>query len=87
MCTWYGTSQQQYRYFIYPLPASFKDDQPGNYIFAKVVNGEWWPVYIGQGDLGVRIGNGLYLRSNDSAGKLHQRCRCASTCVDFMCKE
>ena len=27
---------------------------PGNYIYAKVVNNVWVPVYIGQGDLSVR---------------------------------
>ena len=58
-CNWIGASGASYRYFIHELPVSFNTDQPGNYIFSKL-NAEkrWVPIYIGQGDLGDRIGEG-----------------------------
>ncbi len=36
---------------------SFERGQEGNYIYAKLVNGRWRPIYIGEGDLGDRIGD------------------------------
>lgn len=44
-----------YTYYVHDLPASFNPNQPGNYIYTKLVNGYWVPIYIGQGDLGVRV--------------------------------
>lgn len=55
---WPGKSGKTYTHYIYELPYSFKDDQPGNYIFTRVESGSWIPVYIGQGDLGDRVGEG-----------------------------
>ena len=35
---------------------SFNKDQYGNYIYAKLnAEGQWVPVYIGEGDLGDRV--------------------------------
>jgi hypothetical protein len=57
-CDWKGKSGQTYRYWIYPLPARFDPNQPGNYIYAKTdARGYWQPVYIGQGDLDDRANN------------------------------
>ena len=55
-CDWVGRSGTRYTYFIRPLPARFKSDQPGNYIYSKVdSSNRWLPIYIGQGDLGARV--------------------------------
>jgi len=52
---WPGSSGTPYIYYVYRLPHSFPEGQEGNYIFTKVVNNAWRPIYIGQGDLGDRI--------------------------------
>ncbi len=54
-CDWTGASGKRYTYHVYSLPTSFNVNQNGNYIFAKIVNNRWVPIYIGQGDLGNRI--------------------------------
>lgn len=55
---WKGASGKSYKYWIYELPHDFKDGIIGNYIFAKVVDDYWQPVYIGQGNLGGRVSPG-----------------------------
>jgi len=55
-CDWDGASGTSYTYHVYSLPYTFKPNQDGNYIFAKLINNTWHPVYIGQGDLGDRVG-------------------------------
>lgn len=52
---WKGASGRQYAFFIYGLPYSFKTGQNGNYIYTKVVNNVWVPIYIGQGNLVDRV--------------------------------
>ena len=57
-CNWKGASGKVYTHYIYALPYSFNEDQDGNYIYAKTnSNNAWVPIYIGQGDLGNRIGS------------------------------
>jgi hypothetical protein len=51
---WTGTKGTPYKYWIYKLPANLKSGQDGNYIYAKMSNAQWQPLYIGQGDLGDR---------------------------------
>ena len=51
---WQGKSGQSYTYTVHPLSWRPGANQDGNYIFAKVVNGVWKAVYIGQGDLQER---------------------------------
>ena len=46
-CTWTGTSGKKYVHYVHLIGTSLKAEA-GNYIFAKVVNGYWSPVYIGQ---------------------------------------
>jgi hypothetical protein len=54
---WPGKSGARYQYWVYPTSTEFKHE-PGNYIYAKVVSGNWVPVYIGQSsDLGSRLAN------------------------------
>ena len=54
--TWYGSSGTGYSYTVYPLDQTWAD-VPGNYIFAKVVDGKWFPIYIGEtGSLSDRLG-------------------------------
>ena len=54
---WKGKSGTEYEYTVYPIDQGFKD-VAGNYIFAKLVDGRWTPVYIGQtSDLDDRVGN------------------------------
>jgi hypothetical protein len=52
--SWTSASEKQYAYFIYALPRIFATGQIGNYIFTKIFNHVWGPVYIGQGDLRER---------------------------------
>ncbi len=55
ICGWVGKSGTRYPYFVYSLPESFKEGGDGNYIYAKLVESKWRPIYIGQGDLGERV--------------------------------
>ncbi|MGI9296595.1 MAG: hypothetical protein ACR2QC_01695 [Gammaproteobacteria bacterium] len=55
-CTWTGKSGQKYKYHVRLIGTQFKDE-PGNYVFAKVLNQRWVPVYIGQGNLAGRLNN------------------------------
>jgi hypothetical protein len=56
VCDWAGASGKVYRYFVRELPVNFDKNQNGNYIYAKILDNKWRPIYIGQGDLGERIG-------------------------------
>src|SRR6266404_8952105 len=51
---WIGVSGTKYTFAIYRRHPRIKGGQMGNYIYAKVVNNVWVPIYIGQGDLSVR---------------------------------
>ena len=44
---WIGASGESYTYWVHPVGEDFKDE-PGNYIFAKVVGGKWSAIYIGE---------------------------------------
>ena len=55
-CTWTGASGRTYTYNVYSLPQSFNTGQDGNYNFTKQDGGVRPAIYIGQGDLGERIG-------------------------------
>ena len=54
-CNWIGTSKIPYSYSIYKFPVRFNEGQDGNYIFCKLVERKWRPIYIGQGDLGKKV--------------------------------
>ena len=44
---WRGYSGKTYEYVVYGLNTTW-NDIPGNYIFVRLVNGRWRPLYIGQ---------------------------------------
>ena len=48
---WVGISGAKYGYWSKELPYYCDPGQSGNYIFAKMDNGAWTPIYIGQGDI------------------------------------
>ena len=48
---WPGYSGKTYRYHVEKVDWRPNSGQNGNYIFAKVVDGVWNAVYVGQGDL------------------------------------
>jgi hypothetical protein len=51
---WPGKSGKTYTYYVYPIGYNLKS-QPGNYIYAKLINNVWLPIYIGEtGDLNDR---------------------------------
>jgi hypothetical protein len=50
---WAGASGKKYTYWVYALPANLSS-RDGNYIYPKIGNGLWQPIYIGEGDLGQR---------------------------------
>lgn len=45
---WYGPSRAAYDFTVYPIGTTQWNAVPGIYIFTKVVNGEWLPIYIGR---------------------------------------
>ena len=51
-CVWQGSVPNRYIYWVHKLPANIDEGQTGNYIFTKIVNKTWVPIYIGEGDLG-----------------------------------
>lgn len=64
-CDWLGASGTRYRFYVFPVPASFEAGQAGNYIYARRgPDRRWIPVYIGEGDLA------------DRAGPSHHKARC-----------
>ena len=88
-CVWIGESNTKYTYEIWELPVSFKPDQYGNYIYSKKnTEGKWVPIYIGEGDLAVRVSENhhqatcikskgathvhVHLNSDEKAGKAEE---------------
>jgi hypothetical protein len=69
ICNWTGKSCAPYMYYVRPRGTNLAPNQPGNYIFAKKNSeGQWSPVYIGQGDLSRPSPNQHLL---DSHGATH----------------
>jgi hypothetical protein len=71
-CTWIGASGTKYVYHVHPRGTSVTAGQDGNYVYAKMTNGKWTPVYFGEGDLADRAGKNHH-QSNciDSKGATH----------------
>ena len=55
---WAGQSGKEYKYWVYPIGTSFKEEA-GNYIFARETKpASWSPCYIGQTEnLNQRLGD------------------------------
>ena len=58
-----GTSGTTYSYYVFPLDFRPKDDQFGNYMLARQSDeGRWIPVYIGEGNLKMRVMDKTHMR-------------------------
>jgi hypothetical protein len=53
-CVWTGISGINYTYYVYPLPRAFAPNEDGNYIYTKLAEGKYHPIYIGEGCLSDR---------------------------------
>ena len=68
---WTGASGKKYGYWSKNLPYYCDPGQNGNYIFAKIVNGEWTPIYIGQGDIGRGVNDETHYLCAITRGATH----------------
>jgi hypothetical protein len=70
---WNGASGTGYRYAVYPRhPQGIPAKTLGNYIYTKVVNNVWVPIYVGQGDLSERVTKNHHrITCIDSKGATH----------------
>lgn len=84
---WTGASGTKYRYWSKELPYSCKPDQDGNYIFTKIVNDKWIPIYIGQGDINDRVNDETYYNYSIGKGATHVHVHTNSTEADRLDKE
>jgi hypothetical protein len=75
-CTWTGASGTGYTYWIYPRHPDISGI--GNYIYALLNDqNQWVPVYIGQGDLSVRLTkNHHQIECINSKRATHVHARC-----------
>ncbi len=74
-CDWIGASGTHYPHWIYELPASFNEGDEGNYVYAKKnAEGEWVPIYIGEGQLNDRANNHHQAVCIRSKGATHFHC-------------
>lgn len=48
-CVWVGASNAQHTFHIFPLPATFDPNQPGNYIYARVNERGLWGAHLRRG--------------------------------------
>lgn len=53
-CIWTGVSGIPYTFYVHDNPTNFDPNQFGNYIYAKISDGKWVPIYIGEGELSER---------------------------------
>ena len=59
-----GASGADYSYYVFPLNFVPKDNQFYNYMFASLSSeGDWNPVFIGQGDLKEYVTDPAHIRS------------------------
>ena len=87
-CVWHGASGTSYTYYVYTRHPSIADGTLGNYIYAKVVNGYWVPIYIGQGDLSNRATRDHHrIQCIDSKGATHVLMHTSSREADRLAEE
>jgi len=65
---WIGISGKKYFYQIEMLPFSCHESFVGNYILAKLMDGKYYPVYIGEGVLDDRINDDDHFRCATAKG-------------------
>lgn len=68
---WTGTSGKRYGYWSKNLPYFCDKGQNGNYIFTKIVNNLWVPIYIGQGDINDRANDIVHYECAIGKGATH----------------
>jgi hypothetical protein len=68
---WTGTSGAKYGYWSIKLPYSCETGHNGNYIFTKIVNNVWVPIYIGQGDINDRVNDPQHYKCAINKGATH----------------
>jgi hypothetical protein len=70
---WPGISGRTYAYWILPgLTTSDIQSVPGNYIFVKLANGLWYPLYMGIADnLSARLSNHEVTPQASALGATH----------------
>jgi hypothetical protein len=78
-CEWTGASGAKYNYYIFAIPPNFDPNQNGNYIYTKIVNNLWTPIYIGQGDLRDRTTNHHKANCIASKGATHVHAKLTAT--------
>lgn len=79
-CTWTGASGKQYTYHVYPRGTNITEGQDGNYIYAKLSDDGWLPIYFGEGDLCSRAGDDHHkTKCIDSKSATHVHMRLNST--------
>jgi hypothetical protein len=68
---WSGASGKKYGYWNYQLPFSCDPGQNGNYIFTRIINNVWLPIYIGQGDINDRVNDETHYSCPIEKGATH----------------
>ena len=69
---WTGESGKKYNFYIRKLPNRPPNkDERGNYIFCKVSNGYYSPIYIGEGKLQERYDAAIAEKCVNSKGATH----------------
>ena len=84
---WSGASGQTYGYWKHQLPFSCGPGQNGNYIFAKIFNIVWVPIYIGQGDINDRVNAETHYKCAISKGATHVHVHTNSVEKDRLAEE
>jgi hypothetical protein len=70
--SFHGASGAEYDYCVFSKGFKPNDDQYYNYMFASLSpEGNWLPVFIGQGDLKQYLSDRLHVRSIAPAGSSH----------------
>lgn len=76
---WIGASGKRYGYWSKELPYACNPEQNGNYIFTKIANNVWVPIYIGQGDINDRVNDPEHYRCAIGKGATHVHVHLNST--------
>lgn len=84
---WNGASGTEYGYWSRKLPYSCDAGQNGNYIFTKIVNDEWVPIYIGQGDINDRVNDETHYNCAIGKDATHVHVHTNSTEEDRIAEE
>lgn len=85
--TWTGETGTTYRYFVYEMPFNPSANQDGNYIFTKLVNNRWRPIYFGQGDLKDRYDAAIKERCVTQKGATHYHVHLNGNATDRRAEE